>query len=196
MAGVVKVVRTWHQVREAVTTALAQPTEDPFVRPLLVAPSTAHSRALLQSLARRHGIAAGIQSTTPHGLRTHLEEQLLGIGRDEDPWRPGPLALRIARIIETDSPGFEIVSAHVDASLRQGIPRASWTTARQAAEALTALARDSHEVLRTWAQGHGPGRDDGHDVDLAGAPLDPPPDPVGPNSGVPCSPIPAPLPIR
>ena len=173
MAGVVKVVRTWHQVREAVTTALAQPTEDPFVRPLLVAPSTAHSRALLQSLARRHGIAAGIQSTTPHGLRTHLEEQLLGIGRDEDPWRPGPLALRIARIIETDSPGFEIVSAHVDASLRQGIPRASWTTARQAAEALTALARDSHEVLRTWAQGHGPGRDDGHDVDLAGAPLDP-----------------------
>ena len=48
MAGVVKVVRTWHQVREAVTTALAQPTEDPFVRPLLVAPSTAHSRALLQ----------------------------------------------------------------------------------------------------------------------------------------------------
>ncbi|MGK2308440.1 exodeoxyribonuclease V subunit gamma [Cutibacterium sp. V947] len=173
MAGVVKVVHSWHQVCEAVTAALAQPSEDPFIRPLLVTPSAAHSRALLQELARRHGIAAGIQSATPQGLRTRLEEQLLGIERGEDPWRPGPLALRIARIIETDSPGFEIVSAHVDASRRQGIPRASWTTARQAAEALTALVRDSHEVLRTWSQGHGPGRDDDHDVDLTGTPLDP-----------------------
>ena len=51
MAGVVKVVRTWHQVREAVTTALAQPTEDPFVRPLLVAPCNPLPAAMALPLA-------------------------------------------------------------------------------------------------------------------------------------------------
>ena len=151
MTGVVKVVHSWSDVRDAVVAALSEPTSDPFVRPILVAPGNAQSRALLQSLARRHGIAAGIDTTTPQGLRARLEEDLLGIERETDPWQLGPLALRISRLIETNPLGFEIVSAHLEASRRRGVPRAAWTTARQAADAIYALARDSHEVLSAWA---------------------------------------------
>ena len=100
MAGVVKVVHSWRCVSDAVVAALSEPTADPFVRPILVAPGNAQSRSLLQSLARRHGIAAGIDTTTPLGLRERLEEDLLGIKRENDPWQPGSLALRICRVIE------------------------------------------------------------------------------------------------
>ncbi|BCY24984.1 exodeoxyribonuclease V subunit gamma [Propionibacterium sp. NM47_B9-13] len=172
MTGVVKVVHSWSDVRDAVVAALSEPTSDPFVRPILVAPGNAQSRALLQSLARRHGIAAGIDTTTPQGLRARLEEDLLGIERETDPWQLGPLALRISRLIETNPLGFEIVSAHLEASRRRGVPRAAWTTARQAADAIYALARDSHEVLSAWADVQDPisHRDD---ADLAGNRLDP-----------------------
>lgn len=151
MAGVVKVVHSWRCVSDAVVAALSEPTTDPFIRPILVAPGNAQSRSLLQSLARRHGIAAGIDTTTPLGLRERLEEDLLGIKRENDPWQPGPLALRICRVIENNSPGFEVVSAHLEASRRQGVPRATWTTARQAADAIYALARDPHDVLNAWS---------------------------------------------
>ena len=156
MAGVVKVFHSWRCVSDAVVAALSEPTTDPFVRPILVAPGNAQSRSLLQSLARRHGIAAGIDTTTPLGLRERLEEDLLGVKRENDPWQPGSLALRICRVIENNSPGFEVVSAHLEASRRQGVPRATWTTARQAADAICALARDSHDVLNAWADGATP----------------------------------------
>ena len=172
MAGVVKVFHSWRCVSDAVVAALSEPTTDPFVRPILVAPGNAQSRSLLQSLARRHGIAAGIDTTTPLGLRERLEEDLLGVKRENDPWQPGPLALRICRVIENNSPGFEVVSAHLEASRRQGVPRATWTTARQAADAICALARDSHDVLNAWADGATPTTHQG-DTDLAGDPLDP-----------------------
>ena len=120
MAGVVKVFHSWRCVSDAVVAALSEPTTDPFVRPILVAPGNAQSRSLLQSLARRHGIAAGIDTTTPLGLRERLEEDLLGVKRENDPWQPGSLALRICRVIENNSPGFEVVSAHLEASRRQG----------------------------------------------------------------------------
>ena len=120
MAGVVKVVHSWRHVSDAVVAALSEPITDPFVRPTLVTPSNAQSRSLLQSLACRRGIAAGIDTTTPQGLRARLEEDLLGIERETDPWQPGPLALRICRLIETNRPGFEVVSAHLEASRQQG----------------------------------------------------------------------------
>ena len=172
MAGVVKVVHSWRHVSDTVVAALSEPITDPFVRPTLVTPSNAQSRSLLQSLACRRGIAAGIDTTTPQGLRARLEEDLLGIERETDPWQPGPLALRICRLIETNRPGFEVVSAHLEASRRQGVPRAAWTTARQAADAICALARDSHEVLTAWADVASPTSRRG-DTDLAGNPLDP-----------------------
>ena len=76
MAGVVKVFHSWRCVSDAVVAALSEPTTDPFVRPILVAPGNAQSRSLLQSLARRHGIAAGIDTTTPLGLRERRHAEL------------------------------------------------------------------------------------------------------------------------
>ncbi|MSS45378.1 exodeoxyribonuclease V subunit gamma [Cutibacterium sp. WCA-380-WT-3A] len=172
MTGAVRVAYSWRDVSDAVVTALSEPATDPFIRPILVTPNYAQARALLQSLARRHGVAAGIQITTTQGLRARLEDDLLGIDRDTDPWQPGPLALRIALLIETDSPGFEVVSAHLEASRCLGVPRASWTTARQAADAIYALTRDCHDVLSAWADGPD-ATSHPCDTDSAGNPLDP-----------------------
>lgn len=159
------IVASWEEAVEAALGGLTQPTHDPFLRPVLVAPGRAQGRALLQRLALQDGVAAGIDPVTPARLRADLERDLLGVDPEADPWSSGALAVRIAAVLDLDEPWLAPVHRHLQVSAEQGIPRAAWTTSRQVATALARLIVDSPDLLERWGEGEA--------VDATGADLDP-----------------------
>lgn len=160
------VARDWSGVVSTALGALGGQRPDPFVLPLLVVPSRAHARALAQQVARQHGVAAGLEGTTPSRLRTDLERSMLGLDPRTDPWRADALALRIAAVLEDgDRPWLADVDRYVDRMSTAGVRSPAWDLSARTAGFLLRLARRWPEVLRAWA--------DGRDVALADAPLDP-----------------------
>lgn len=160
------VARDWSGVVSTALGLLGGQRADPFLLPLLVVPSRAHARALAQRVAREHGVAAGLEGTTPSRLRTDLERSLLGLDPRTDPWRADALALRIAAVLEDgDRPWLADVDRYLERMGTAGVPSPAWDLAVRTAGFLLRLSRRWPEVLRAWA--------DGRDVALADAPLDP-----------------------
>lgn len=157
----------WDTLADDAATILSAPRADPFAVPLLVTSSTAHSRALGQAVARRCGVAAGLQGMSPAGLRAHLEEAVLGVDAEADRWSGEALTLRILDVIDSPrlagDPDLEPVRQHLAHSADRGVPRPAWTTARRAGSALEALVRQNPALLARWRRGER--------VDSSGAPL-------------------------
>lgn len=146
--------RDWDGLCDHAVDLLTARRDDPFRRPLLVTPSPAHSRCLAQAVARRSGIAAGLAGTTPGALRRGLDRDLLGLDPRSDPWHGEALVLRVRSILDEriDEPWLETVRLHLAATRDAGVPHPAWTTARRAAEGLTALVDQAPDVLRRWAR--------------------------------------------
>ncbi|AXE38642.1 exodeoxyribonuclease V subunit gamma [Acidipropionibacterium virtanenii] len=148
------VASDWEQVVSTAVEVLSGPTEDPFSLPLLVVPSRAHSLALSQQVALRHGVAVGMAGCTPSQLRHDLEGRLLGLPEHGDPWRADSLALRIAGVIESGpEPWLDAVHAHLTRLGESGVASPGWDLARQTATSLLRIAGRWPDMLAGWSRG-------------------------------------------
>lgn len=78
----------------AVIDAIDRRSPGPFDRPLVMVQHRAAARLLTLELARRHGIAASIDTISPMQLVRRLHQ-----APSPDPWAGGPLRWRIARLL-------------------------------------------------------------------------------------------------
>ncbi len=144
----------------ALAADLAAPRDDPFERDLVAVPMQGQGRWLLQRLGgvlgvrpgRTDGVAARIELPTPTRLMRDLEQEVLGLGPDEDPWATDRLAWTMLRAFEiaANEPWFRDVAVHLSDSERPG---RRYGAARRFCDLFGRYARWRPELLTTPAPG-------------------------------------------
>ncbi len=126
------------------------PRADLFDFDLAVVPGPGFQRWLSQQWATADGICAGIEFTSPGGLRRRFDA--------DDPWRPDRLVWPLLRLaLESDDPTLADLQRHLAAS------REPYSACLRIARHFAGYATYRPAMLDAWA--------DGADVDAGGQPL-------------------------
>lgn len=165
---------TWRQACAWVGAQLAGTRSDPFAQDLVIVPTASHQRSLSQFLASVEGagVCAGVDFVTIDRLRHKLDEQLLGIDADLNPWQPRTLALHVLAAMDAsqDQEWFQPIQLHLKAGCdgeqdnrAADRPGRRLVTARHIAHLFTDYLREGQNMVLAW--------NDGDDVDSDGASL-------------------------
>lgn len=123
--------------------ALLQPVDDPFVRPLVLAPGAALQRWLSQRIATAtpEGIRAGVRFAHP----AELEELVSGFDPRDDPWSPARLVWAVLDLADATPPGLEPLVANLAASPQR------YANAARVARLLGRYAQHRPDLLAAWS---------------------------------------------
>lgn len=146
---------------DALAAAVTSSATDPFLMVPVCVPDAGTQRWASQGLARRLGVAAGMELTSlPAWLRT-LREDLSGVGRDADPWRPDRLAWPLLEVLDQahGEPWARVLTAHLPAPGEGSLPGRRMHTARRLAHLLRRYCRDAPDLVEAWADGADVGPD-------------------------------------